>query len=110
MMPEKTAADSSKIGLLERMREGREVWASLVNQVPESTITAPVPPGGWSVKDPMTHVAAYELWTAAQIRAANEGREPTTLELSTGSRTSPTTWRDGTWTESTRRSLPATPT
>jgi len=71
----------SKIALIERMREGREVWDSLISQVPDSAITEPALPGGWSVKDLMAHVAAYENWTAAQIRAANERREPTNLEL-----------------------------
>jgi hypothetical protein len=80
-MTDETAPGASKIELLERMREGREVWDGLIAQVPESAITTPALPGGWSVKDLMAHVAAYENWTAAQMRAANEGREPTTLEL-----------------------------
>ena len=33
------------------------------------------------MKDLIAHVAAYENWTAAQIRAANEGRAPTDMEL-----------------------------
>ena len=80
-MTELTAPARSKHELLERMREGREVWDGLIAQVPESAITEPALPGGWSVKDLMAHVAAYENWTAAQIRAASEGREPTNLEL-----------------------------
>jgi hypothetical protein len=80
-MTEQTAPAQSKTALLERMRERREVWDSLVAQVPESAITVPALPGGWSVKDLMAHVAAYEQWTGAQIRAANERREPTDLEL-----------------------------
>jgi len=79
-MTEQTSAQS-KTELLERMREGREVWDGLIAQVPDSAINTPALPGGWSVKDLMAHVAAYENWTAAQIRAASEGREPTNLEL-----------------------------
>jgi hypothetical protein len=80
-MSEETTLAQSKSELLERMREGREVWNSLIAGVPDSVITEPALPGGWSVKDLMAHIAAYENWTAAQIRAASEGREPTNLEL-----------------------------
>ena len=80
-MTEQTEPAQSKAALLEHMREGREVWDGLMLQVPDSAITIPALHGGWSVKDLMAHVAAYEKWTAAQIRAANERREPTNLEL-----------------------------
>jgi hypothetical protein len=80
-MTEQTAPAQSKTELLERMREGREIWDGLITQIPDSAITMPVLPGGWSVKDLMAHVAAYEHWTGAQIRAANERRAPTNLEL-----------------------------
>lgn len=80
-MTEQTAPAQSKTELLERMREGREVWDGLIAQVPDSAITTPALPGGWSVKDLMAHVAAYETWTGVQIRAANERRAPTNLEL-----------------------------
>src|SRR3954468_12320188 len=79
-MTEQTSAQS-KTELLEHMREGREVWDGLIAQVPDSTLSEPALPGGWSVKDLMAHVAAYENWTAAQIRAASERREPTSREL-----------------------------
>ena len=71
----------SKAELLERMRSGRGEWDALFAQVPEVVVTQPVLEGGWSVKDLMAHVATYEGWTAAQIRAANEGRQPTSMEL-----------------------------
>jgi hypothetical protein len=80
-MAEQTPLVGSKAELLARMREGREVWNGLIAEIPDSAITEPVLPGGWSVKDLVAHVAAYENWTAAQIRAANERREPTNLEL-----------------------------
>ena len=71
----------SKRELLERMRAGREEWDALIAQIPETTLTRPVLTGGWSVKDLIAHVAAYEKWTAAQIRAANEDRAPSDMEL-----------------------------
>jgi hypothetical protein len=80
-MSEPSTQPRSKIELLERMRAGREEWDALITQVPDSARTEPALAGGWSVKDLIAHVAAYENWTAAQIRAANEGRAPTDKEL-----------------------------
>lgn len=80
-MSEPSTRPGSKTELLQRMRAGREEWDALIAQIPDSARTEPVLAGGWSVKDLIAHVAAYENWTAAQIRAANEGREPTDREL-----------------------------
>ena len=80
-MTETPTHPRSKPELLERMRAGREEWDALIAQIPETTLTAPVLAGGWSVKDLIAHVAAYEKWTAAQIRAATEDRAPTNMEL-----------------------------
>ena len=80
-MTESLPGIKSKSELLERMRAGREEWDALVAQIPDSARTEPALAGGWSVKDLIAHVAAFENWTAAQIRAANEGRAPTDKEL-----------------------------
>ncbi len=80
-MTETPTQPRDKSELLERMQAGREEWDALIAQIPDSALTAPVLSGGWSVKDLIAHVAAYENWTAAQIRAANEGRAPTNGEL-----------------------------
>ena len=80
-MTEPSTRPESKTELLERMRAGREEWDALVAQIPESVHAEPALAGGWSVKDLIAHVAAYENWTAAQIQAANEGRAPTDREL-----------------------------
>ncbi len=80
-MTEPAPQPGSKAELLERMRAGREEWDALIAQIPDSARTEPALAGGWSVKDLIAHVAAYENWTAAQIRAANEGRAPTNREL-----------------------------
>ena len=80
-MAEPSRRPGSKTELLERMREGRQQWDALIAQVPDSARTEPALPGGQSVKDLIAHIAAYENWTAAQIRAANEGRAPTNREL-----------------------------
>ena len=80
-MTDQPAPPATKVALLERMREGRAVWDALIGQVPENVLTESLLPAGWSVKDLIAHVAAYERWTAAQINAANEGRTPTDMEL-----------------------------
>jgi hypothetical protein len=80
-MTEPSPRPRSKTELLERMRAGREEWDALIAQIPDSARTEPALASGWSVKDLIAHVAAYENWTAAQIRAANEGRPPTNREL-----------------------------
>ena len=80
-MSEPSTQPGSKTELLERMRAGREEWDALIAQIPDSARTEPALAGGWSVKDLIAHVAAFENWTAAQIRAANEGRAPADREL-----------------------------
>jgi hypothetical protein len=80
-MTEPMPRPTSKTELLERMRAGREEWDALIAQIPDSVRTEPALAGGWSVKDLIAHVAAFENWTAAQVRAANEGRAPTDREL-----------------------------
>jgi uncharacterized damage-inducible protein DinB len=42
------------------MRAGREEWDALIAQIPDSARTEPALAGGWSVKDLIAHVAAYE--------------------------------------------------
>src|SRR5687767_13153422 len=80
-MSEPSTRPGSKTELLERMRAGREEWNALIAQIPDSARTEPALAGGWSVKDLIAHVAAFENWTAAQIRAASERRAPTDREL-----------------------------
>ena len=74
-------APATKAELLQRMRDERLAWDNLIATVPDEVATMPNLPNGWSVKDLMAHIAAYERWTAGQIRAFNEGREPTAMEL-----------------------------
>lgn len=80
-MDAENAVPTSKDELLTRMRDGRAEWDALIGQVPETALTEPLLDNGWLVKDLLAHVAAYEQWTAAQMRAAHEGREPTNMEL-----------------------------
>jgi hypothetical protein len=80
-MSDGLSAPTSKAELLQRLRDERLAWDNLMATVPDDIATAPNLPNGWSVKDLMAHIAAYENWTAAQIRAFNEGRQATDMEL-----------------------------
>lgn len=80
-MGENAANPATKAELLERIRTERAAWESLLSQIADAVMTQPVLADGWSVKDLIAHIAAYEQWTAGQVRAANEGRAPTNLEL-----------------------------
>jgi hypothetical protein len=71
----------TKAELLERMEAGRAEWERVLVRIAEPQMTAPLLKNGWSVKDVVAHVMAYERWTAAQIRAAARGIEPTPREL-----------------------------
>lgn len=72
---------TSKAVLLTRMRAERAIWDGLIAALPDAILTLTALPDGWSVKDLMAHIAAYEQWTAAQISAASDGRTATDCEL-----------------------------
>jgi hypothetical protein len=78
---ETTPSPTTKEELLHRLRGERLAFDNLVATVPEEVAIGPNLPDGRSVKDLLAHIAAYERWTAAQMRAANEGRAPTDMEL-----------------------------
>ncbi len=80
-MTDATDGQATKAELLERIRASYAGWEAVAAAIPDEAMTRPVLPGGWSAKDLLAHVAAYEQWTAAQVRAATEGREPTPMEL-----------------------------
>ena len=72
---------ATKAALLARMRAERAVWDGLIAALPASILTLAALPDGWSVKDLIAHIAAYEQWTAAQIAAATANRTATDQEL-----------------------------
>jgi hypothetical protein len=73
---ETNLSPASKTELLERMRVERAAWDALVAQVPERSATEPLLPNGWSVKDLIAHVAAYEEWRAQRITEDLAGGQP----------------------------------
>jgi hypothetical protein len=71
----------TKDALLDRIRAGRNDFDTVLLAVPPEAVNEPLFAGGWSVKDLVAHIAAYEQWTAAQIMAAIEGRRATDQDL-----------------------------
>jgi hypothetical protein len=66
----------SKAELLATMRREREQWDALIAEVGKSRMTEPgVNNTGWSIKDIIDHVGAYEMWTANQLKLAVGGAE-----------------------------------
>lgn len=76
-----TPAPTNKAELLQRLQEKRVDFDNLIATVPASMAEEPNLPNGWSVKDLLAHVAAYERWMAGNLQADNERRAPTNDEL-----------------------------
>ena len=66
---------------LEKLRSARAAFDELLVAVGVDRMTQPMDESGWSVKDVVAHIAAYERWLTAQLRGTLRGEEPTTREL-----------------------------
>ncbi|MCA9877004.1 MAG: ClbS/DfsB family four-helix bundle protein [Thermomicrobiales bacterium] len=75
---------TTRAELLQRVQEKRVDFDNLLATVPDITVEEPNLPNGWSVKDLLAHVAAYERWMAGHIGAVTEGRVPTNEDLYEG--------------------------
>lgn len=51
-------------------------WDALLVSLDDSVITAPNLPGGWSIKDVVAHLHAWQQRTLARVAAALSGGEP----------------------------------
>ncbi|MCW5852941.1 MAG: ClbS/DfsB family four-helix bundle protein [Anaerolineae bacterium] len=70
----------TKNQLLGLLTTEREQWDAQLAQVGEANMTTPGVVGDWSVKDIIAHVAFWERYAAAFVRAAFTGRPPTDEE------------------------------
>jgi hypothetical protein len=61
---------------LDLLREERARWEELLAGLSEEQIVAPVLDGGWSIKDVMAHLMAWQGITRARLQAALQGEEP----------------------------------
>jgi len=66
----------SKKEYLELLRQEKARWEEMLAGLSEDQITAPDLPGGWSIKDVMTHLMAWQGITNARLQAALHETEP----------------------------------
>src|SRR5690554_592899 len=67
---------NTKEEMLTGLREELSRWQELLAGLSEEQITAPDLPGGWSIKDVMAHLMAWQLRSIARVEAALDGSEP----------------------------------
>ncbi len=69
-----------KADVLDRVETARAAFDRLLVEIGETRMEQPGSESGWSAKEVLAHVMAYDRWTAAQLVAAREGRQATDEE------------------------------
>jgi hypothetical protein len=67
---------NSRRPILTAVREEFEGWQGLLAQLSDEQITAPQLAAGWSIKDAMAHLMAWQKRSIARLEAASQEREP----------------------------------
>jgi len=67
---------SEKQQILAALREEFERWEALLAGLSEAQITAPQLDDGWSIKDVIAHLRAWQQRSIARVEAALSDREP----------------------------------
>ena len=67
---------SDKETILEQLTSELETWQSLITPLTEEQATVPGLPNGWSVKDLLAHLMAWQQVTRARLEAALQDRKP----------------------------------
>lgn len=62
--------------LIVQLRDVFNEWETLLAGMSEEQIAAPHPSSGWSVKDELAHLWAWQQISVARMEAALQGREP----------------------------------
>ncbi len=65
----------SKEQLLEKMRSGYDAFSALLSSLSEAQLTTPNVNGGWSIKDNIAHLSAWQRRQIARDQAVREGIE-----------------------------------
>jgi hypothetical protein len=73
--PEEDAVNDRQELLASLMAVRRE-WERVLDAQAEAQLTAPRLPGGWSVRDVITHLAAWQQISTARVWAAQEDSQP----------------------------------
>ena len=71
----------TKVELLNAMRTEREKLEQAVAPLSAEEITTPMTPGGWSVKDVVAHVTAWEAELVTALMQISQGFKPKILSL-----------------------------
>ncbi len=71
-----TETTLSKAEVLERIQAEWKQFAELLASLTDAQKADPCLPGGWTVKDLLAHLTAWERALGTWIEAANEGRDP----------------------------------
>ncbi len=67
---------SMKQHLVDAVRDEYDAWEELLSGLKQERIVAPDLPNGWSVKDVVAHVRAWQSRSVARFEAAAQNREP----------------------------------
>jgi hypothetical protein len=62
--------------ILAALQEQYQAWETILAGLDESRLTTPLEPGGWSPKDIMAHLMAWQQRSIARLEAAHADREP----------------------------------
>jgi hypothetical protein len=67
---------ANKAELLQQIREEREALERVLARVPVDKMTEPLLDGGWSVKDALAHIAAWEGLMVGWVEESLRGETP----------------------------------
>lgn len=70
--------------ILAKLKEEFDLWQDLLSNLPEQLITSSRLPNGWSIKDLMAHLMAWQKVTLARLEAAQRNDKPTLPEWLAG--------------------------
>lgn len=62
--------------ILAALQECYQAWEKMLSGQDETHLTTPFEPGGWSVKDEVAHLMAWQQRSIARLEAAHNDREP----------------------------------
>ncbi|MBD0328164.1 MAG: ClbS/DfsB family four-helix bundle protein [Pyrinomonadaceae bacterium] len=65
-----------RTGLVRELEAERTRWETLLAQVGQARLTEPILPGGWSFKDLIAHLTAWQRQSVARLEAALRDQTP----------------------------------
>ncbi len=80
-MMDEVGMSAEQATTLETLRSARAAFDELLVAVGVDRMTQPIDESGWSAKDVVAHITAYERWLVAQLRGTLRGAPPTNREM-----------------------------